>query len=58
MTLCMTDAFQDYLSMEGTVIEQPDFMMLTDLEKACFDGMFKALRGVRKDFVNIFELGG
>ena len=27
-------------------------MRLTDLEKARFDGMFIAVRGVRKDFVN------
>ena len=27
-------------------------MRLIDLEKARFDGIFKAFRGVRKDFVN------
>ena len=52
MILFMTDALQDYLSMEGTLKQLPDFMRLTDQEKARFDGMFKAVKGVRKDFAN------
>ena len=52
MILFMTDMLQDYLSMEGTLKKLPEFMRLTDEEKAKFDGMFKATRGVRKDFVN------
>ena len=38
--------------MKQSLKQLPDFMRLTDLEKARFDGLFKVVRGVRKDFVN------
>ena len=55
MILHKADALQDYLSMENTLKQLPDFMRLTEEEKARFDGMFKAIRGVRKDFVNRYS---
>ena len=44
----------DYMSMEGTLNKLPEFMKLSDEERAYFDGMFKAMKGVRKDFVNSY----
>ena len=38
--------------MEATLKTLPDFMRMTDLEKARFDGMLKAIQGVRKNFVH------
>ena len=48
----MTVALQDYLSTKQSLKKLPDFMRMTDLEKSRFDVMFKAIRGVRKDFVH------
>ena len=48
----MTDALQYYLKMEQTLKELPDYIRLSEQEKARFDGMFKAIKGVRKEFVN------
>ena len=42
----MTDALQDYLIMEQTLKQLPDFLRLSAEKKAWFDGMFKAMRGV------------
>ena len=50
MVLYMTDALQDYLRMETSLKKLPDFDCLSDFEKARFDGMFKAIRNVRKVF--------
>ena len=38
--------------MEATLKNLPEFKRLTDDEKCHFDGMFKAMKCVRKDFVN------
>ena len=50
LILFMTDALQEYLHMEKTLKELPEYMRLTEEEKARFDGMFKAIKGVRKEF--------
>ena len=48
----MTDALQEYLQMEMALKQLPEHMRLTNLkeEKARFEGIFKAIKGVRKEF--------
>ena len=52
LVLFLTDALQDYLKMENTLKQLPEYMRLSEEEKARFDGMFKAIKGVRKEFTN------
>ena len=52
LILFMIDSLQDYLKMEGALKTPPEFMRTTDEEKSRFEGMFQAMRGVRKEFVN------
>ena len=37
--------------MEKTLKELPEYMRLTEDEKAKFEGMFKAFKGLKKEFV-------
>ena len=52
LILFMIDSLQDYLKIEGTLKKLPEYRRLMDDEKACFEGLFESMQGVRKEFVN------
>ena len=51
LILFMTDALRDYLQMEATLKKLPEHIRLSEEEKCRFDGMFQAIKGVRKEFI-------
>ena len=53
MILFTIDDLQDYLQMEATLKKLciPKHMRLSEEEKCRFDGMFQAIKGVRKEFI-------
>ena len=50
LMLFMTDALQEYLQMKKLLKQLPKHMRLTEQEKAWFEGMLKAIKGVKQEF--------